>query len=75
MADSAGTVQDQQIDKELKEIEDAPKIPVSALMPHTVGQSGRCHWCGQFVNDLVYVETFHGQERYKGVTCCGASYV
>lgn len=60
-----------QIAAEAKEIESAPKVPISAMQPRS---SGRCGFCGKFCDDLVYVETFHSQDRYKGVACCGGGH-
>lgn len=66
---------EQQIERERKEIEDAPKIPVAQLRPRDSGTAGRCHWCGRFSQNLVLVEVVNGQERYKGVECCGGRHV
>lgn len=62
---------DEQVKQEAKEIENAPKIPLAQLQPRSTGQAGRCSWCGRMAKNLVYVDTVHGQERYKG-ECCGA---
>ena len=82
MADSAGTIQDQsgldaQIAKERAELINAPKVPVSQLQKQSQarGQAGRCAWCGKFSQDVVYVDTIHGQERFKGVECCGGRHL
>lgn len=58
----------QQIALEQAQIEIAPKVPVT--QPKS-GLQGRCGWCGRLSDDLVYVETVHGVERYKGRACCG----
>lgn len=60
-----------QIEQEAKELESAPKVPVHRYQPMTTASAGRCHWCGRFTDDLVYVDTTHGIDRYKGVSCCG----
>lgn len=57
--------------QEAKELESVPKIPVNRYQPHTTGSGGRCHWCGRMAQDLVYVDSLHGVDRYKGVECCG----
>jgi hypothetical protein len=58
-----------QIQKEAEEIANAPKIPVSQLQPHDMGNSGRCSFCGRISGNLVLVEVIHGQERYAGECC------
>ena len=57
-----------QIEKEAKEIDSAPKIPLSKLQPQ-MGTGGRCSFCGRISSDLVFVETVHGLDRYKGECC------
>lgn len=59
-----------QIAAEKAEIENAPKILLSQLMPNT-GKSGRCCKCGQVSGNLLYMDTVHGQERWVGYECCG----
>ena len=63
---------EKQVAAERQEIENAPQIPVSQLQPRTSGMAGFCHWCRRFSTNLVYVETVHEVERYKGAECCGA---
>ena len=60
-----------QIAAEMKELESAPKIPISQFQPKQTAQQGRCSWCGRYSNNLVYVDTIHGQERYKCDLCGG----
>jgi hypothetical protein len=54
-----------QIAAEKKAIDEAPVVPIKS------GLIGRCSWCGRVSENLVYVDTVHGQERYKGRDCCG----
>jgi hypothetical protein len=63
-----------QIAREKAELENAPKIPLASLLSKG-GPKGRCSWCGQFSQDLVYVDTIHGVARFKGSECCGRPYV
>ena len=60
---------EKQIETERLEIENAPKVPVKT------GIIGRCHWCGRISGNLVYVETVHNVQRFKGVDCCGLRHV
>ena len=62
---------EQQIAREKVELEAAPKIPIQDYQPRTLGQQGRCGWCGQFAEDLVEAEL----GRYKGVKCCGGRHL
>ena len=55
---------DEQVKREAEEIANAPKVKLT-------GVQGRCHWCGRPSNSLVYIETVHGVDRYKGAECCG----
>lgn len=65
---------EKQIERERKEIEDAPKIPVEQFRPKSSGMAGRCHFCGRMAKNLVPVhDILNGKivnERYKG-ECCG----
>lgn len=56
-----------QVEAELREIELAPKVPLS----HYTGNIGRCSFCGKLARDLKFVETIHGIDRYKGECCHG----
>lgn len=55
---------DKKIEREAKEIADAPKIQPGPAV-------ARCHWCGRMTSDPVLVESVNGIERYKGRECCG----
>jgi hypothetical protein len=56
------------IDRERKELDEAPKIPV------IVGEVVRCHLCGRIVpaEQLNQFEIIGGVARLKG-GCCGAN--
>lgn len=71
MEDSTGKIQDQQIAEERKAIEEAPAVPLASLQPQSSGMAGRCYWCGRISSDLIYVDTVHAIDRYKGRECCG----
>ena len=59
---------DDQIKLEQMELASATKVPIQQYQS---GQAQRCGFCGRAANDLVYVETVNGVDRYKGVECCG----
>jgi hypothetical protein len=62
---------DEQVEQERKVLEQAPKQAVSNFQPQSLGQQGRCGWCGRWSQDLVQVEP----GRYKGVECCGGRHL
>lgn len=55
---------------EAAELESAVKVPIADFQPSSTGSFGRCSWCGQYSANLVYVDTIHGIDRYKGKECC-----
>lgn len=56
---------EEQIAREARELADADRVPI--LPP----PAGRCSWCGQLAQEVEYVDSLHGVERYRGVECCG----
>lgn len=68
-----------QIERERKELESAPKIPIAQFQPKETGTTGRCGWCGQVSDHLVEAEriTVGNQAiiRYKGRDCCGGRHI
>jgi hypothetical protein len=62
---------EEQIDRERRELANAPKIPIASLQPRG-GNAGRCSFCGRIARNLVLVEVTHGMERFKGECCRSA---
>lgn len=69
---------EKQIERERKEIEEAPKVSVDTLRPKSSGMAGRCHFCGRMAKNLTPVHDMLAgkivNERYKGECCGGNSY-
>lgn len=63
---------DDQVAQEKAEIENAPKVPLSQFQP--TQYAGRCSFCGQPSMNLIYVDSMHGQERFRGDCCGGTAY-
>lgn len=66
---------EKQIQRERKEIEEAPKVPLDTFRPKSSGMAGRCHFCGRMAKNLVPMHDTlpSGQiinQRYIG-ECCG----